>query len=271
MPQVEIDNLTYPFDTVVYIESTYPDGAVFTGSGVLVGPNDVLTASHVVYNGSHGGAATSVKVIPAYDPSPLETPYGTLFASYFNYYVGFDPDNDGFLISGDGGAGLAGSEIDLALIGLNTAIGDRTGWMGIDPYFSSGVVNITGYPGIYGDNPMNDSGFISEDPIDFIYNYGGIEIHPGNSGGPVWHYLSNGFPYVVSVVSTSSWGAQLGGSNYSVVQDWISSNDYLIANADRLLTGTAGADHIASGGGNDTINALAGVPLFYPTRDQIGG
>ncbi|MGY4178377.1 Ca2+-binding RTX toxin-like protein [Bradyrhizobium sp. USDA 4518] len=258
MSAVEINNLAYPFDTVVYIETTYPDGSVFTGSGVIVGPNDVLTASHVVYNGSHGGAASSIKVIPAYDPSPLEMPYGTFFASNFQYYIGFDPDNDGVLVSGNNGPGLAGSEIDFAVIGLNTAIGDRTGWMGIDPNFSSGIVNITGYPGFYGDNPMNDSGYISEDSTDFIYNYGSIEVHPGNSGGPVWHYLSNGFPYVVSVVSTSIWGAQLSGSNYDVLENWISANDFLIANADRLLSGTAGADHITSGGGNDTINALAG-------------
>ena len=43
----EINNLAYPYDTVVYIETTFPDHQVFTGSGVMVGPNDVLTLSAV--------------------------------------------------------------------------------------------------------------------------------------------------------------------------------------------------------------------------------
>jgi V8-like Glu-specific endopeptidase len=80
MSQVEINNLAPPYNTVAYLEATFADGNVFIGSGVMVGPNDVLTASHVVYSSVNGGVATSVKVILGYDPSPLETPYGTLSA-----------------------------------------------------------------------------------------------------------------------------------------------------------------------------------------------
>jgi uncharacterized protein YecE (DUF72 family) len=43
-------------------------------SGVLVGPNDVLTASHIVYDGAHGGLASSIVVVPSYEPSPLQEP-----------------------------------------------------------------------------------------------------------------------------------------------------------------------------------------------------
>jgi len=257
MSQVEINNLAPPYNTVAYLEATFADGNVFIGSGVMVGPNDVLTASHVVYSSVNGGVATSVKVILGYDPSPLETPYGTLSGALTNYNTGFDPNNDGFLFSGNHGPGLQGSELDYALVSLDVAIGDYSGWMGIDPNYSSGIVNITGYPGFYGHNPMNDSAFISVDRFDFIFHYSNTEVHPGNSGGPVW-YSSNGASYVVSVVSTESWGAQLSGSIFNQLQNWISSNDYLITNADRLINGSEAADYITTGSGNDTINSNGG-------------
>ena len=51
MAQVEIEaQAQYPWRTIVFIESTFPNGQVVTGSGVIVGPNDVLTAAHVVYD-----------------------------------------------------------------------------------------------------------------------------------------------------------------------------------------------------------------------------
>jgi hypothetical protein len=114
---IEIDNTAFPYRTVVYIESRFPNGAGFTGSGVIVGRNDVLTAAHMVFDGASGGLATSIKVIPAYDPSPLEKPYGELFASVTNYFSDFDPDNDGMVAPGNRGPGATDSEIDYACSG----------------------------------------------------------------------------------------------------------------------------------------------------------
>jgi V8-like Glu-specific endopeptidase len=47
------DDNAYPFLTVAYIETRFED-QWFQGSGVLVGRNDILTASHVVYDPSYG-------------------------------------------------------------------------------------------------------------------------------------------------------------------------------------------------------------------------
>jgi V8-like Glu-specific endopeptidase len=52
----------YPYTAIVSISVTFPDGTATNGSGVMVGPNDVLTAAHVVYSAVHGGAATNVTV-----------------------------------------------------------------------------------------------------------------------------------------------------------------------------------------------------------------
>ena len=124
----EIDNRAYPYNTVVYIEATF-GSQVVTGSGVMVGPNDILTAAHVIYSTVLGEPST-IKVIPAYDPSPFDAPYGTFFAHSWNYFTDFDPNGDGVLLDGDGsGSSRGGSELDLAILSLSVALGDRTaGW-----------------------------------------------------------------------------------------------------------------------------------------------
>lgn len=56
-----------PYSAIVSIRSTFADGTVSIGTGSLVGKNDVLTATHVVYQPAHGGYATSVQVFPGAD------------------------------------------------------------------------------------------------------------------------------------------------------------------------------------------------------------
>ena len=55
-----IHNTGHPHSAVVHIEVTYPDGTQASGSGAVVGRNDVLTASHVIWAAEHGGLATSI-------------------------------------------------------------------------------------------------------------------------------------------------------------------------------------------------------------------
>ena len=39
-------NDNYPYSSVVLVQTTLADGTGSIGSGVMVGPNDVLTAAH---------------------------------------------------------------------------------------------------------------------------------------------------------------------------------------------------------------------------------
>jgi V8-like Glu-specific endopeptidase len=228
MAQQEIiDQSQYPWQSVDFITSTFSDGTVATGSGAMVGPNDVLTASHVVYSSEHGGAATSVTVTPAYDPRPFEQPFGTLEANAWHFFTDFDPEGDGLLLSGNNGNGLGGTERDVALLDLDVALGFDTGWMSLDPTFESGYVNVTGYPSIYGNNMMNDMGYVQDDAVDWFTDTSGLEIHPGNSGGPLW-YLDDGNPYLVGVVSTGAAAHDIVAA-YDTVLGWIEGNDGLIA------------------------------------------
>jgi V8-like Glu-specific endopeptidase len=230
MAQQEIiDQAQYPWQSVIYITSTFPNGTVTTGSGTMVGPNDVLTASHIVYSSEYGGAATSVTITPAYDPDPLEQPFGNLDAWQWHFFTDYDPDGNGLVSPGDGGPGLGGTELDVALLDLDVPIGLETGWMSLDPTFESGYVNISGYPGLYGNNMMNEIGYVQDDAVDWFDNIDAFDVNPGNSGGPLW-YFDNGIPSVVGVVSTTGAAHDIAAV-YDTVLDWIGSNDYLIAMA----------------------------------------
>jgi Trypsin-like peptidase domain len=235
MAQQEVNiQARYPWETVVFIETTWSDGSTSSASGVMVGPNDVLTAAHVVYDDALGAAA-SVTVTPAYDPDPLETPFGEVEAARWNFFTDFDPDGDGRIFAGNGGGGYGGSEHDVALLSLDVALGYDTGWMGLDPYFESGYVNLTGHPGHYGLNMMNDYGYVQQDAVDAFIDIGNLEAWPGNSGGPLWYLGSDGMPYVVGLASTADHETGVGGAaydlsaEYATILGWMAGNDGLIA------------------------------------------
>jgi hypothetical protein len=210
--------------SIVFIQSTFPSGASFGASGVMVGPNDVLTASHALYMANQGGAATSVTVTPAVWGSD---PYGQATSNSFHYFANYDPTNSGMLMPGDGNPStLSGSELDVGIIDLSTPLGNQTGWMQLDPNFTSGNVNITGFPAADGWQMTNDYTGAYKSPTDSIVSYGGVTLNPGTSGGPVWYQGSDG-GHVVGVVSTTSWGASVQGT-YNDLENWIHGNDYLI-------------------------------------------
>ena len=95
----------------------------------------------------------------------------------------------------------------MTLLDLDVPLGNETGWMGLDPAFESGYVNVTGYPGQFGSNMTNDTGYVQDDAVDWFTGTSNLEIHPGNSGGPLWYLGDDGVPYVVGVVSAEPWGA----------------------------------------------------------------
>ncbi len=236
--QQGVASAVYPWSAVVLVQATYPNGVSYWGSGVMVGRNDVLTAGHVVYNPAWGGLASSVTVIPAYVPElGLNGPHGSSYASVTAADTQFDPDGDRRAESGNGGPGLFGSERDLAFLTLQTPLGDRTHWMGLDPTFKQGYANQSGYPFLYGNRLTNDTAYASDDAVDAFTDLRWFETRPGNSGGPIWHYGPDGQPAVVGIVSSGSGGADgaRGGAafdiatSYESILGWITSNDHLIA------------------------------------------
>ncbi len=221
-----VDDDQYPARAVVYIEASW-GSRTYTGSGFLVGRNDVVTASHVVYNAALGGKPSSLKVYPSYNPGKSDNTSYSI--AKLQFFTNFDPDSDGKLITGDlYRASQSGSEIDVALLTLSQPIGDAYGYLGIDWNFSGGSVGVLGYPGKYGRYETFDSGTVRRSSVDTVYNIGAdLEINPGNSGGPIYYSSGNNF-FAVGVVSTAAGATALGGHQYWL-KNALSANDVYIA------------------------------------------
>lgn len=256
----EIDDNQYPYTAVVYIVSTW-DGIAYSGSGALVGKNDVLTASHVIYNSARGGLADDIKIYPSYDPDDgyFQTYYN---AVYYNYYPNFDPDGDGFFYTSGNGE-LAGSELDIALLTLDRDLETTTGFFGMDRSFTSGNVSVVGYPGKYDDQPMYDEGYATKAGSDNYFSVSGLEINPGNSGGPVYYTDAEG-PTIVGVVSTPIAITALN-AHWDWILEEISANDSFLPNPTYSVV--ALYEDVDEGGiasfRVDTTNVSAGAIVPY--------
>lgn len=204
----------YPYSTIVSIFDTFSDGQSFHGSGVLIAPNEVLTAAHVVWRSDIQAPASKVTVIPGENGST--EPFGQAVASYEHYYQVID--------SGDT-ISLDQSQFDFALIHLADPIGNSTGTMGYESNFSGGAVHITGYPANLGSETQLDRTLtISADPNYTIYDLAAGTTSPGDSGGPVW-IMQNGQPYVVGINSSTSASGEISTAVFNQLQAWIAADD----------------------------------------------
>jgi len=236
---MQVDDDMYPQSSVVYIGAKYGD-EIYVGTGILVGRNDVLTASHIVYRTGYG-PADAIAILPSYNPSDDNTAYKALF---WDYYTDFDPDGDGLVVDGDNNLYTReGSEIDIALITLEDPIGDTYGWMGMREYFQNGNVAITGHPYSY-------NGFMSEihitayrDSIDNFIHVSGNGIGPGSSGSPVWIDTVDG-PIVVGIISSNIAAATIDGNGW--LFDLIRDNDIYIKQENSSLLPAEDIELVAS-------------------------
>lgn len=202
-----------PDDRRTYNDRSYPWGTVCKvvtaggwGSGVIVGPRHVLTASHVV-DWSRNGAGT-VEVHRAGGSVAARTPITRVW----------------FYTKVTGTVGWSEVDEDYAVLITSARVGNRFGWLGTrtydsgwdgDPYWYS-----IGYPGdiASGNSPVwQRRKWLDEDAWDF----GGgrsmttdTDLIPGQSGSPKFAFWDDG-PYVVAVwssfSSTENWCS--GGSD----------------------------------------------------------
>jgi hypothetical protein len=136
MPITEVSSvqrLQTPFAACGVVFITWPDGSFSTGSCAVVGRNDILTATHVVYDPDRGGWASDLNF---YFGADFNSVTG-LFDSYsFSYSLTSDvrwraiawPEQ---VFADDDNLRLRPSEsqYDIALIGVAKPIGDVTGWL----------------------------------------------------------------------------------------------------------------------------------------------
>ncbi|BAD56876.1 hypothetical protein NFA_20300 [Nocardia farcinica IFM 10152] len=181
----EPNPMLYPMCTV---------GIVFNsngkrGSGVLVGPNLLLTAGHVA---PWGASNWSMEFIPAFRNG--DRPFGS---SFVQSYWGYNPGGD------------VPTGYDYVICKLYNPLGNALGWMGSqswgdeDEYYNRRYVS-SGYPGSYGQRPaveldMGIRDIDNDSPgkeLEFALR---ADLGPGWSGGPLWVHTAN--PFVVGVCS----------------------------------------------------------------------
>ena len=218
---VVVDPSTYPYDCVCYIQATFAGAGTFRGSGVIIGPHTVLTASHVVWNSEYQEADSSISVYPG----DLTGPNGVTItgANIIHYYqITYTETN----------IDKSQSEFDFAIIDFATSLASY-GSFGIETNYLGGTVHLTGYPAetpsFY--SQTDETGTVTVDPDYSVLDYGSdLSTIGGNSGGPLWINLgttSDTQPYVVGVVSSTADAVQLTSSDWQTIQGWESDDSYL--------------------------------------------
>ncbi len=254
-----------PFRCIGIIQVTFPDGYQARGTCSLVGINDILTATHVVYAPDHGGWADGYTFnfgADYNDTSGRFEDYGYSYSpskwitSAWPGEVFMDADNETMF--------QAESQYDIAIIGVNSLIGDTLGWLGIDSgYNGNSVANAVGYPaGATG--MMQETVYVNENPYYNLYESNYDVMGPGSSGGPL--LIKND---VIGVKSTGARWADVGFLFDSLVAEMDENNSLLpLDTTPHTLTGTFGNDTISGGAGIDTL-ILSGLPSQYQLNGNV--
>jgi V8-like Glu-specific endopeptidase len=204
----------YPYDTVVRITDTIGSQS-WQGSGVLISPDEVLTASHVVYI-QGVGTANEIVVTPGYNDG--SSPYGSADGTYIHYF----PINDA-----NRSITNQQSQSDYAIIHLATPF-TSAGFMGLESNFSGGPVNITGYPASAGGAQVESTQTDTLDPRYTLLD--GSALGEGSSGGPLWIEAAGG-PSVVGLVSSESdtnstgYNTLITTAAFDQIEAWIKEDD----------------------------------------------
>lgn len=212
-------NVFSPDDRYTFSDTAFPwstcgrvDTAAGWGSGVMIGPRHVLTASHVV-NWGPNNTAGWLKFTPLlFDTSE---PFGHAFANTIYSWNKADPSD---------GIQALECAFDYVVCLLDSRLGDITGWMGSRGYSTAwdggSYWGHVGYPGDLagGVRPA----FVGYQAMDstFAQSLGGrdsfgirhrIDVIPGQSGGPYFGWwASEPWPRAISTQSAQQWGGATG-------------------------------------------------------------
>jgi V8-like Glu-specific endopeptidase len=198
----------YPPDNrYAFTDTTYPwraCGRVITpagqGSGAIVGPRHVLTASHVIDWTVTDGKIGWLRFEPDYNNGDVFQP------SYAQITYNYEKISQ---VQGEYDVAE-----DYVVCVMDRRIGDELGWLGTktydDGWDGGGFWAHVGYPGDIGNaqEPVFEGGFSIANswPPGFFETGSGLDMETfaslthGDSGGPIFGFWSDG-PYAVGVVS----------------------------------------------------------------------
>jgi V8-like Glu-specific endopeptidase len=220
-----------PYSAVGVIFTHWADGTTTQGTVSMVGPNDVLTATHVIYDPARGGLAKSFDLYFGVDYNSQRGTFdsGTYSAHLRAGTFAWDALTFESRVFTDSnpGVSLSESQYDMALIGLSSRIGSVTGWFGIDPGrdYAQTAIEI-GYP-YTGTGMMTGDVVVDRNATYGVYTATSGGLGGGSSGGPLF---TNDY-YVLGVKSggssgLSSWGDV--GMVKDAVFNMIDTDDWLL-------------------------------------------
>jgi V8-like Glu-specific endopeptidase len=214
---------SYPWNTVGYISTSYPSGRAYRGSGAIVTPYMVLTAGHVVYDwGTEGGYASAMYFSPGQrQMSPggaVTRPYGEATASSWQTntsYIDALKTNPAVQFNYDYAAVFFNTSFTGA--GLST-------YMPVVFNLAPDYINLAGYPPSVQGETNSQGMWHSDGDVTGVTDriiYYNADTTGGNSGGPVWQYIS-GLRRIVAVhVVSSPGGCRLVSQNQAVIEAWM--------------------------------------------------
>jgi V8-like Glu-specific endopeptidase len=222
--QLITDASASPWKDVVLIRVVFPDGQRALATGAIVGENDILTASHVLYAAEHGGAATEVRVYPGFDDASGEDYLlGRTELRYFPVPAG--PWYASQMTD------------DYALIGVEARFHS---WFGLSSAYyenfpSIGGVQQSGYEGVLAEGhgrPVQGYTVGTAQRADAYWLTGNMAIGPGDSGSPLW--VGEGAQNIVIGLASGGWGyvaayfVAIDNDTLTTISRWRAENDHLL-------------------------------------------
>lgn len=258
---------TQPYSCIGFISATFPNGKIFRGTCTLVGRNDILTATHVIYSPDDGGWAVGYDFYFGADYNAITDRFEDKGYKYSptQWSVAGWPDQT-FMDYNNKTMLPSETKFDIAMIGVAEPIGDVLGWLGLDPgYNSSHSANAVGYS-IGTTGMMQETVTVQKDFYNEIYKSNYTTMRQGSSGGPL--LIDN---YVIGVMSagvanTAMWADV--GTVYSYLTNFMDSNDSLLA----VITDTTAptVSSFSPMGGTTAVSTTTNIVVTFNEAIQRG-
>ena len=193
--RVRVNNTTVvPYRWVAYLQATWKDGSVTTGTAFMVGVNSAVTAAHNVYNSNKGGYAKKVLFWPGRNGN--EKPYSGSHVKKIYVPNVYRAETQ--------------TAYDCAVLKTQNGLGKTTGYFGIRKQakdYGSIVVCIPGYPAEYSKQMWKVKGsIIGSSQNLFTYK---LSTSAGQSGSPITR-VYHGQWYALGIHTTGAENVNIG-------------------------------------------------------------